>query len=155
MDKELKINENVLFHYHFNYNNLGVFYSQYDVNFEVRDNENKDGYDVYYKDVFVKKVYTSEDLKAILKSKNIIKLYIMNLEIKKTINQKLLLKKSYIADQSGIDFNVETKYLTLLDKNGFVKQDMKVNGQSVIGSKYDLTDKGADFINIFQDLINI
>ncbi|VDH16117.1 Uncharacterised protein [Algoriella xinjiangensis] len=86
---------------------------------------------------------------------NIIKLYIMNLEIKKTINQKLLLKKTYIADQAGIDFSVETKYLTLLSKNGFVKQDMKDNGQSVIGSKYDLTDKGADFINIFQDLINI
>ncbi|WP_185148769.1 winged helix-turn-helix domain-containing protein [Empedobacter brevis] len=79
----------------------------------------------------------------------------MNLEIKKTVNQKLLQKKSYTVDQAGIDFNIETKYLTLLSKNGFVKQDMKDNGQSVIGNKYDLTDKGADFINIFQDLINI
>lgn len=79
----------------------------------------------------------------------------MNLEIKKTINRKLLQKRSYTIDKSSSDFIVETKYLTLLSKNGFVKQDMKDNGQSVIGNKYDLTEKGADFINIFQDLINI
>lgn len=86
---------------------------------------------------------------------NIIKLYIMNLEIKKTINRKLLQKRSYTIDKSSSDFIIEKKYLTLLDNNGYVTVDRKVNGQSVIGNKYDLTDKGADFINIFQDLINI
>lgn len=66
-NESFKINEDVLFHFKFNYNNLGVFYNQYDVNFEVREPENKDGYDVYYEDVFIKKIYIIEDLKAVFK----------------------------------------------------------------------------------------
>ncbi|MDM1547388.1 hypothetical protein HX096_05875 [Empedobacter falsenii] len=59
------INENLLFHYHFNYNGLDIFYNQHDVDFEVRNSEGKNSFDVYYKNNFIKKITLFDELNDI------------------------------------------------------------------------------------------
>ncbi|WP_313386909.1 hypothetical protein [Chishuiella sp.] len=85
-EKNNSLNEILLFDYYFTYSKLGVLYNQFDELFEVINIKKNSNYEVYYENIFVKKINNITELKTIFKEKTGENLEILINEIESKYN---------------------------------------------------------------------